>query len=188
MHHIMPEVDVDPVIRVFPILGEYEIGGISASQGTARITLKRNIISGTYHQAFHFPPKPCTGTTEELNSFVFEDNVAHSISGYGLVASNTNHKCVEVEKFVAWKCTEASVMLGGAAREMNRGKELVSIDSRYGLAVHSGGDGDAELLDSKVYGEVWANRDCPPGSPCDHCLDTTGIILNCACGGAHLDY
>jgi hypothetical protein len=192
----MPEVDVEPKIREFPILGDYEIGGITATQGSglARITLKRNIISGTYHHAFHFKPKPCTGSTAELNDFVFEDNVAHSISGYGAVAANTNHRCVEVEKFVAYKCTEASIMLGGSASGTgsnnvgNIGRELISIDSRYGIAVHSGGDGNAELIDSKVYGEVWANRDCPPGSPCDHCLDTTGIILNCACSGAHLDY
>ena len=63
----------------------------------------------------------------------------------------------------------------------------MSIDSRYGIGIHSGGDGDAYLYSSRVYGENPDNQDCPPGSPCDHCLDSVGIVMNQMCAGAHLD-
>jgi parallel beta-helix repeat protein len=33
VHHILPDDDDPPVINQWPILGDYEIGGITASQG-----------------------------------------------------------------------------------------------------------------------------------------------------------
>jgi len=95
---------------------------------------------------------------------------------------------MEVEDFIAYKCTEASIMFGGPGSEKNIGRNLTSIESRYGIAVNSGGGGDAELWDSTVYGELEDNLDCPPGSPCDHCLDSVGIVLNSACDEEHKDY
>ena len=64
----------------------------------------------------------------------------------------------------------------------------MTIDSVYGLAIHSGKNGDAEILNSKVYGDYELNEDCPEGSVCDHCFDTTGIVSNQACDSFHLDY
>jgi hypothetical protein len=54
---------------------------------------------------------------------------------------------------------------------------LVSIDSVYGISVHSGDGKDAEIYDSRVYGEPEdngkeVNLDHPPNSPTDHCLAT----------------
>ena len=70
---------------------------------------------------------------------------------------------------------------------MNRGRNIISIDSRYGIGIHSAGEGDAELYDSKAYGELEDNIDCPEGSACDHCFDTRGVILNQACDATHKD-
>jgi len=68
-------------------------------------------------------------------------------------------------------------MLGGPS-DKNVGRNLVSIDNRYGIAIHSGANGQAEVWDSKAYGENKDNQDCPEGSPCDHCLFSAGVILN----------
>ena len=68
-------------------------------------------------------------------------------------------------------------MLGGGSA-INRGKNIKSIDTRYGIGVFSAGGGEAQIINSEVYGELMDNEDCPNGSPCDHCFDTRGIILN----------
>ena len=68
-------------------------------------------------------------------------------------------------------------MLGGPS-DLNIGRNLVSIDNRYGIGLHSGNGGVAHLYDSTAYGELEDNEDCPEGSVCDHCFDTTGIVLN----------
>ena len=79
-------------------------------------------------------------------------------------------------------------MLGGPS-ELNVGRNITSIDSHYGIAINSAGGGDMELHDSTAYGENKDNMDCPPNSPCDHCLDTTGVMLNNDCDSTdgHLD-
>ena len=84
-----------------------------------------------------------------------------------------------MRNFLAYKCTETSMMLGGAS-DINVGRNLVSIDNVYGIGVHNGAGGEAHIYDSIAYGENEDNEDCPEGSPvpCDHCFDTTGIILN----------
>ena len=56
-------------------------------------------------------------------------------------------------------------------------RNLVSIDSVYGISVHSGDGKDAEIYDSRVYGEPEdkgkeVNLDHPQSSPADHCLAT----------------
>jgi hypothetical protein len=90
-------------------------------------------------------------------------------------------------------------MLGGASR-INRGRNIHSIDTRYGIAVMAGTNGPtndfddeprAELYDCKVYAELKDNEDCVEGyedmPECDHCLSRTGMILNLAPGVEHLD-
>lgn len=83
-------------------------------------------------------------------------------------------------------------MLGGPSR-INRGTNINSIDTRYGISVHSSGSESAlrepraELHNCKVYSELKDNRDCAPGQKCDHCVDRAGMILNQALSGAHGD-
>ena len=97
-----------------------------------------------------------------------------------------NNPCTEVADFTAYKVTEASIMLGGPSK-INRGIRQVAIDTRYGIAVHSASGGRAEITDSRVYGELTDNEDCPQGSPCDHCLDSRGMVLNMAAEEQHDD-
>lgn len=44
-----------------------------------------------------------------------------------------------------------------------------------------GGGANVEVLKSDIYGENVDNLDCPPGSVCDHCIDTLGIVSNHPC-------
>lgn len=180
------------VMFEYPILAPFDIGGITATQGTSRMIVTNNIVSGTWHHAFHFKPERCDKDThyvlpDDDPDFIFENNIAHSNSGYGAIALNVVNDCTIVRDFIGYKNTEAAIMHGGAS-EMNVGRNLVSIDSRYGIAVHAGGNGDAAVYDSKAYGDNDLNQDCPDGSDCDHCIYSAGVILSQSCAGAHDDH
>jgi len=187
VHHILPDDDEPPVINQWPILADYEIGGITASQSNSKMTVINNVVSGAWQVAFHFKPLKCDERPNPGNpDYDFYNNVAHSISGNGAVALNVANQCTEVRDFVAYKCTHSTIVLGGPS-DINRGRNIVSIDNHWGIAIHSGNDGKAELIDSTIYGEDELNKDCPVGSVCDHCLSSTGVTLNQACSGSHLD-
>ena len=153
------------------------------SENNSGMIVRNNIVAGTWHHGFHFVPKRCNDNNPD---FVFENNVAHSISGYGAIAKNVRNDCTLVENFVAYKVTETSIMLGGASK-INRGQNLKAIDTRYGIGIFSVDEGTAEILNSQVYGELTDNMDCPQGSPCDHCMTARGIILNLPSEGEHRD-
>lgn len=87
------------------------------SETNKGMVVRNNIAAGSWHHGFHFTPKRCGDTNPD---FIFENNVAHSISGYGAVASNVENDCTVVEDFIAYKCTEASIMLGSESM-INRG-------------------------------------------------------------------
>jgi len=187
VHHIVPECDQPPKINQWPIVGHFEVGGITASEGNSKMVVMNNIVSGAWQAAYHFKPLKC-GASSSVTSpdYHFVNNIAHSISGNGAVAAKVSNSCTEVKDFIAYKCTHSAIMLGGPSK-INRGTNLVSIDNHWGLAIHSGDNGRAEIESSRIYGEDSANRDCPVGSTCDHCLSSTGIVLNQPCAGSHLD-
>jgi hypothetical protein len=61
-------------------------GGISASgKGVTGMVVTNNIVSGTWHHGFHFIPSKCDDDTP---TYIFYNNIAHSISGYGAIAEN----------------------------------------------------------------------------------------------------
>jgi hypothetical protein len=149
-----------------------------------------NVVSGSWHHGFHFTPDRCDGSTSNK----FENNVAHSISGYGAIAKNIPNDCTEVKNFWSYKVTEAALMLGGPSL-INRATNVHSIDTRYGIAVHTAADHEsslieprAELHNCKVYSELMDNMDCAPGQVCDHCIDRTGMVLNQATSQKHDDF
>jgi hypothetical protein len=85
----------------------------------------------------------------EFSHTVFVDNLAHSISGYGAIAANRDGVpvCTCARDFAAYKVTEAAIMLGGWS-ETNKGHNLVSIDTGYGLGIHGGGCGNVIIENS----------------------------------------
>lgn len=180
VHMIRPEADAEPKLKEFPILTPYVIGGITASERTTKITIRDNVVSGSWHHGYHYVPERCDSKTRQpktsaANWHIFENNIAHSISGYGALGLMQAQDCTIVRDFIAYKCTEAAIHYGGPS--LNVGRNLVSIDSVYGISVHSGDGKDAEIYDSRVYGEPEdkgkeVNLDHPQSSPADHCLAT----------------
>ena len=161
VHHMIPEVDTIPAMDEYPIIEKYAFGGITATEGTSDITIRNTVVSGTWHHGFHFKPEECDENSHQVKSgsnsdFVFENNLAHSISGYGAIAANVENSCTIVRDFVAWKCTQSSIHLAGAS-PANVGRNLTSIDNRRGIGIHGGADGSAYLYDSKVYGDLELN-------------------------------
>jgi hypothetical protein len=160
----------------------WPLGAMTLSEGTNKMIVRNNIVSGSWHHGYHFIPEKC-GTRPSDSDWIFENNVAHSISGYGAIALNVVNDCTEVKDYWSYKVTESALMLGGESR-INRGTNINSIDTRYGISVHSAGaeaplvEPRAELYSSKVYGELKDNMDCAEGQVCDHCIDRTGMILN----------
>ena len=132
-----------------------------------------NIVAGVWHHGYHIVPVECSSSPD----FLFENNVAHSVSGNGAIAANVENDCTMVNKFTAYKVTQAAIMLGGPS-EINMAKDITSIDTGYGIGVFSAGAGKSQIVDSYVYGELADNMDCPSGSVCDHCVETRGLLLN----------
>lgn len=165
------------------------MGAMTLSERNRNMVVTDNIVSGAWHHGFHFTPKRCS---EDAPDYVFERNVAHTISGYGAIAANVENDCTEVKDFTSYKVTEAAIMLGGPSA-INRGTRISSIDTRYGIAVHSAGpegsdvEPRAELYNCKVYSELADNMDCAEGQVCDHCLDRMGMIFNQASKSNHKD-
>jgi len=175
-------------MKAYPMQDELDFGGITATQGTSKIKVRDNIVSGTWHHGFHFRPLKCDEAIGDDTDFVFQGNVAHSISGYGAIAQNVVNTCTEVKDFKGYKCTEATIHLGSASKEENRGTNLVSSDSVYGIAIIGGGESDVHVKNCQVYGEHPDNKDCPENSKCDHCYDTLGLVSNMPCPNALPDH
>lgn len=145
-----------------------------------------NVVAGAWHHGYHFDPSDCDAVDPD---FVFTNNVAHSISGYGAIARNvdTEQACTEVKDFKAYKVTEAAIMLGGISK-INRGRNLVTNSARYGFAIMSTQGNKVEIYESRAYGENADNIDCNSGDMnCEFCLDTRGMILNLIADTVHRD-
>ena len=165
--HVINEVGAEPIVQHY----QGWLGGFTLSENVSNTIVTRNVVAGTWHHGFHFIPQEC-GVANP--SFIFRGNVAHSIMGTGAIALNVANDCTEVKDFTAYKTTQASIQLAGPSK-INRGRNIVSIDTVFGPAVFPG-KGTSELLDSYSIGELKANEDCPQGSFCDHCFSRTGMI------------
>ena len=62
-------------------------GGMTLSESNVVVEVVGNIVAGSWHHGFHYVPNACG---EDNPSWIFENNVAHSISGYGAIAMNVN--------------------------------------------------------------------------------------------------
>ena len=103
-----PDTNVNPGMFAYPIMADYEIGGISVSDGVKNAEVKNNVVSGTFFAGFHFIPDQCDERSHERivdPTYIFEGNVAHSISGYGAVAKKVTNDCTIVHGFKAYKVT-----------------------------------------------------------------------------------
>lgn len=207
VHHVIPPDDYfgavtpfdNPVDNDWPLhkpkMFEYVgwTGAFTLSDSSVKkLLVTGNVASGAWHHGFHYKPLECDDSTSTGNLETwFENNVAHSISGYGAIAANVGfgpQKCAEVKNFAAYKVTMASVSLGGLTGT-NQATNIVSIDVGLGIGVHGGGCGDVVVKDSHVYGEFAANEDCHDAEPgsCAYCIDRFGMIFSSVYEGEHRD-
>jgi len=112
VHSILTWVDEDIGPEMIKYPRSWPLGAMTLSSGNRNMVVTDNIVSGSWHHGYHFTPKRCT---DDEPDFVFERNVAHTISGYGAIAANVENDCTEVKDFAAYKVTEAAIMLGGAS-------------------------------------------------------------------------
>lgn len=131
-------------------------------QSNSKLVVTDNVAAACWHHGFHYQPLDCDEVVDANTHTRFEGNVAHSISGYGAIAANVagNPSCTEVLDFTAYKCTESSIHLGGNS-DINRARDIVSIDCGRGIGIHGSGCGDVEVIDCDIYGENRLNYDCP---------------------------
>lgn len=76
-----------------PAMFEYFgwVGGFTLSEGNRAMEVRNNIAAGTWHHGFHVVPSACGA--DDTGDFIFRNNVAHSISGYGVIGKNVAQEC-----------------------------------------------------------------------------------------------
>lgn len=115
--------------------------------------LRNNTVSGVWHSGFRVYSHTCGD--EDL---AITDNVAHSVSGFGVIVLNGGGSCSEFSRFYGYKNHLATVHFGSAGHA--RVKDVVSIDSKYGITVIPGSFADVQY--NTIYGSKdMENSDCP---------------------------
>jgi parallel beta-helix repeat protein len=125
------------------------MGGIDVMDSRA-YTVTNNIVASVWHYGFRLPAHACDGTNPHFG------NVAHSNSGYGMiVAKSHSKKCSEFKGFKGYKNRFATMhMGGGVGSQLNIVRDLVAVDSAYGLMLLGSGSNRVEAYDSYIYGEA----------------------------------
>lgn len=118
----------------------------------------------------------CGGT--QVNS----GNVAHSISGYGVIAQGSGQvkgDCAEFSGFKGYKTRIATVHIGGGIKKkINQVRDIVAIDSATGVMALGLDHGHVEVYDSIFYGsQDMPNRDCPNNNNCGACMNKRGLWI-----------
>jgi len=132
-------------------------GGLYLSDSTD-FFVTNNIAASTWHAGFMLPAYQCGGTQ------VHSGNVAHSISGYGVIVqkAESTYSCLEFSDFKGYKTRIAVVHMGGGlGAHTNKVHDIVAIDASTGLMAFSSDGGEVEVYDSSFYGEVIPNFDMP---------------------------
>lgn len=102
----------------------------------------------------------------DYKSVVFQNNIAHSVSGYGAIiyrndSEPDNRKCIEASKFIAYKNRMAGIVSNQATDNVVF-TNMTLIDNGYSAIAMIGLEGtdqSAKLRNIKFYGETEA-RDC----------------------------
>lgn len=119
-----------------------------------------NIAASAWQVGFRLPSWPCG----ENPARPLGGNVAHSISGHGLIVieAEKSTSCSQFKDFKGYKNQVADVQMGGSVSSHNVLTKVVSIDSNYGAMAFPSEDGELDLKDSTFYGGMnMENLDCP---------------------------
>lgn len=123
---------------------------VNLGETSSNYVVTNNIAASAWHAGFMLPAYKC-GETQ-----IHTGNVAHSISGYGLIvqkALKSGGNCYEWSDFKGYKTRIATVHMGGGLEKPeNKIRDIVVIDSSTGLMAFGAGSGHVEVKDSVFYG------------------------------------
>ena len=150
-------------------------GGIDVSDCNS-CSVTNNIVASTWHSGFRLPAHECDAKNPNYN------NVAHSISGYGLIVTKKySKKCSEFASFRGYKNRIATMQFGGnIGSDKQVTRDLISIDSKTGLMALGATGGKVEVVDSYIYGDKdLQNKDCwnDMDPNCEQCQTKRGILI-----------
>ena len=150
-------------------------GGLNSGQSPDSI-ITNNIVASTWHTGFMLPAYSCGDTQVNYG------NIAHSISGYGVIVQGSKSirgDCAEFSEFKGYKTRIAVVHMGGGlGYATNKVHSIVAIDSSTGLMAFGYESGHVEVSDALFYGgHNMPNKDCPNNDNCDQCIPKRGLMI-----------
>lgn len=123
-----------------------------------------------WHSGFRLPAKKCDTSTN------IKDNIAHSISGFGVIVYQGAGGCSQFSDFKGYKNGLATVQMAVSGK--NLATDIVSVDSAIGIHVGGSSGSPVELSNNIIYGsQDMQNSDCPLSSTgkCG-CVSRKGVI------------
>jgi hypothetical protein len=144
-------------------------GGAVALSGSD-LVVRDNVAFGANYYGFEYNALKCDDRLTPTT--VFENNVAHSIAGYGFIAlpSGRGGECTEVSYLKGYKNKLATVV---ATNNELRCHDLVTAGSGFGIACMGQGGGDVKVYDSVIYGDKG-----DPNEDFGNCFDSIGILMS----------
>ena len=126
-----------------------EVNGGISMMDSSDFTVTNNIVASTWHSGYMLPAHKCG------ESPVHYGNVAHSISGYGVIVTKKyDSKCSEFSDFKGYKTRIATVHMGGGIGSAeNIVSNIVTVDSSTGLMAFGKTGGHVLVKDSTFYGD-----------------------------------
>lgn len=147
-------------------------------EDSTNYVVTNNIAASSWHAGFMLPAYRCGGTQ------IHTGNVAHSISGYGLIVQppkSASGDCLEWSDFKGYKTRIATVHMGGGLEAAtNKIRDIVTIDSSTGLMGFGTSSGHVEVSDAIFHGgQNMPNKDCwDVNQPqCNQCIKKTGLWI-----------
>ena len=143
---------------------------MALTQGNADLVVRRNVVFGANFYGFEYNALKCDDIAAPTT--VFENNIAHSIAGYGFIAlpSGRGGDCTEVSFLKGYKNKLATV---AATNKELRCHDLVTVGSGFGIACMGQGGGDVKVYDSTIYGD----KD-DPNEDFGNCFGSIGILMS----------
>ena len=143
LNHIKPYGGVGEVIQ--SVEGWKKLTGGWTLSGGASVTFRNNTAASLWHRGFSLPSHKCGQSDDNI-----KDNVAHSISGFGVIVSKGGGGCNEFSDFSAYKIGVAAVEMGVGGD--NHVRNVVTIDSSIGIYMLGRAGTSIEMRDNILYG------------------------------------
>ena len=146
------------------------------------LVIRNNTAASCWRAGFDFPARNCPTeseqdagiTTPEVGN-IFEDNIAHSIKGWGWIPSSGSGSCQEVSRFKGYKTAKSVVLsispLGGNIHVHSN----IVIEGSPGISPLGPSGAHIQIYNNTIYGsENMKNKDCPDAGDC-FCKSNFGV-------------